>query len=663
MSSFSWLHFTDLHFGAGRTNEEWGMIFSNLMDDVNRLRNANNLEFDALFFTGDMVNLGSKSEYKEFNRFLEQIKKKLVPDKDPIFLAVPGNHDLARPKSDDPNYYTLTSKWEEEKERLKIWNWKEDSYACKLMETVFKNYLEWWNDDSKPFKKSPNIINGLLPGEFRFSDKVNGLKATIIGLNSSFLHLHDLNGKNSLEINVSQYNKLFKDQFEAAALKKNHDIAILLTHHPVNTDFFNERGLDQYNKYIYPAGRFNVHLCGHVHENVYNKRRSLFNKKYNRVVPCCSLFGREKYDLWENGRVKEGFSRKHGYSIGQIEKTDRKLNIKIWPRTINRSLIFVKDTDLCMEDHKAYVESEDDLTITEKPIGIEKVEKISISKTKLKSSKETKSTISTNIKKIVGYDFMILIKKHLLSVLKNKYDSISETNFVEALVELDLLNSIPILKTAVEETFNEIGFTERFNKNDIWENSEKILGWLLLLSVDAEWIKRNAISLEDKDISLKINIPFKTDICIEIVLSYLNKSAASIDVVRGGKIVIQGKNKIDIKGPPPGGWNINDKVTDFKQLIFIELAEDHEEPPQNFGPVENEELKDMIQFRILQGESPYIVVSDNDYLDNETIRRLNNDILLNNMFQVNIHGDDQILVIPENTLYNYLMNFFRIKIN
>ncbi len=388
MSSFSWLHFTDLHFGAGRTDSEWGVIFSNLMDDVNELKNNNNLEFDAVFFTGDMVNKGDKSEFEKFNHCLKQLKKELFPDKDPIFFAVPGNHDLARPKPDDPYYYTLISKWEFEKERQKIWDWEKDYFGCQFMETIFKNYSEWWNDDKRPFKKSTKIIDGRLPGEFRFSDTVNGLKIAIIGLNSSFLQLHDLKGNNSLEMNVSQYNKLFEDQFEASDLKKNHDIAMLLTHHPVNRDFFNERGLDQYNKYIYPAGRFNLHLCGHVHENVYNERRSLFNKKFNRVYPCCSLFGREKYNLWVNGKVKESYSRRHGYSMGQIEKSGNKLNIRIWPRTINKSLIFVKDTDLCTEDHKAYLESEDDLTITEKPIEIEKTEKISISKTKLKSSKD-----------------------------------------------------------------------------------------------------------------------------------------------------------------------------------------------------------------------------------------------------------------------------------
>ncbi len=61
---FSWLHFGDLHWGCEKQDWMWPSVRSLLLEDLDKLKSLVG-HFDAIFFTGDLVNLGLKVEYEQ----------------------------------------------------------------------------------------------------------------------------------------------------------------------------------------------------------------------------------------------------------------------------------------------------------------------------------------------------------------------------------------------------------------------------------------------------------------------------------------------------------------------------------------------------------------------------------------------------------------------
>ena len=98
MECFKWLHLTDLHWGSDDHQDYWGSIEPGWFEDLDRLQEKCGGGWDAVFFTGDLVNRGEKSEFlgltERFKRLFDHLKK---TGSQPALLVIPGNHDLQRP--------------------------------------------------------------------------------------------------------------------------------------------------------------------------------------------------------------------------------------------------------------------------------------------------------------------------------------------------------------------------------------------------------------------------------------------------------------------------------------------------------------------------------------------------------------------------------------
>ncbi len=104
--SFSWLHLTDFHFGLAVQNILWPNLRQPFLDDLALLHKQTG-PWDAVFFTGDLVQQGKPDEFNEMqaevlNRLWEKLTE--LDSGNAVLLAVPGNHDLCRPdpKADNP---------------------------------------------------------------------------------------------------------------------------------------------------------------------------------------------------------------------------------------------------------------------------------------------------------------------------------------------------------------------------------------------------------------------------------------------------------------------------------------------------------------------------------------------------------------------------------
>jgi|GEM_PF-5619568 len=335
---FNWLHLTDVHFGQSGQAGRFPEIRGKFLDYLEILRERTG-PWHAVLFTGDAANWGLEEEFDGFN---EHVIKPLwdrlgeLDSADAVFLSVPGNHDLVRPKKDDtrPVIDCLLNSFE--RNRKAFWA-NPDSEYRKEMRSIFNNYTNWWeNVSSRP----DAILKGALPGDFACSLNIGDAEIGIVGLNTTFLQLRkaetldEFRGK--LTWDHAQFAALFPQGFDL--WKKQHHVCFLMTHQ--GPDWFATTCLQEWNRSYGDAGHFAAHFHGHMHNPSFRYVSSGGTADRQRLVLGRSLYGLEY--LGDNRELL----RSHGFCAGQIsfEKTDA-ATLRFWPVKLNENGRFVSDVD------------------------------------------------------------------------------------------------------------------------------------------------------------------------------------------------------------------------------------------------------------------------------------------------------------------------------
>lgn len=331
MKSFNWLHLTDLHFGLREQAPLWPNVREVLWNDLARLHDKSG-PWNAVLFTGDLVQSGSENEFKELeNKVLGPLWEHLskLGSKEAVLLAVPGNHDLVRPDVEKKVKAALRLMLQKNgfvDFREEFWSDPSCEYR-EIVTTAFANYRTWSEKNNRT--KGITIKPGILPGDFVASINLQTggsgpLKIGIAGLNTTFLQLGKGDYTHRLVLDPRQLHTACGEDLPAWA--KSHDACILMTHQ--GPDWFDENGTQAYTE-INPAGRFVVHLFGHMHENVL-RSNSTGGGAMVRQWQGNSLFGLEKF-----GEPPKT-DRRHGYAAGRLEFDDQGVAIRHWPRSATK---------------------------------------------------------------------------------------------------------------------------------------------------------------------------------------------------------------------------------------------------------------------------------------------------------------------------------------
>ncbi|HQX17812.1 MAG TPA: metallophosphoesterase [Anaerolineales bacterium] len=337
---FSWLHFTDLHVGMTGLSYLYPNVEEILFDDLSKQYKKSG-PWDAIFFTGDLVQKGSEKEFDEFDnklrRLLDHIKNL---GSNPVLLAVPGNHDLVRPDPDGALIAALSSWNTNARIRETFWT-KDDSEYRKGVNAALSNWTKW-AEHGISIDRLKNYRQGILPGDFSASLELGEISIGVLGLNTTALQLSAGDYQGKLSLHPAQIEPLFPDN-GIPTWAKAHNACFLLTHHPI--EWLDNDGKDTIRGEIALPGRFALHLCGHLHESTYTQF-SEGGAKSRLIIQGRSLFGLEMY---ENGQTE----RLHGYSAGAIEFEDSRY-LCLWPRASYRQqagdLKIVPDHSMNVDD-------------------------------------------------------------------------------------------------------------------------------------------------------------------------------------------------------------------------------------------------------------------------------------------------------------------------
>lgn len=142
---FNWLHLTDLHIGIHEQKWLWPTVKRQFFDDLARLR-GRCAPWDLILFTGDLTNRGTAAEFNRLDETLRELRAEIAALQDgrePLMLAVPGNHDLVRPPDDDDGRASLDA-WGSAPSIQEVF-WNNPSAATRrTVSTAFAHYSAWW---------------------------------------------------------------------------------------------------------------------------------------------------------------------------------------------------------------------------------------------------------------------------------------------------------------------------------------------------------------------------------------------------------------------------------------------------------------------------------------------------------------------------------------
>ena len=188
--------------------------------------------------------------------------------------------------------------------------------------------------------------DGLLPGEFSVTLDMDDVRIGVVGLNTTFLQLAGGDFQGKLAWDVRQFHAACTGDAhgDGPGWVRDHDLCLLMTHQ--GPDWLDQHSRVDVYPEINPAGRFAVHLFGHMHEN---------------VVRGSSIGGGEMLWLWQGNSLfsLEIFGdpprddRRHGYSAGTIELEGTSAYLRHWPRKAVKDANgwrFERDAQSCVLD-------------------------------------------------------------------------------------------------------------------------------------------------------------------------------------------------------------------------------------------------------------------------------------------------------------------------
>ncbi len=323
MGKFAWLHLTDLHRGMSTQNWLWPNVRAAFHDDLARLHELCG-PWDVVFFTGDLTQKGTAAEFELFEQTIAQLWERLAKlGSTPVLLAVPGNHDLARPNKLESVHKLLASWVNNPDAHEELWT-DEASESRVAIATMFAAYSAWWAKRVETLPGGWELRPGLLPGDWSLTIPHGDRKIGVVGLNSSYVQLAEGEFEGKLHLDLRQFHAACGD--DGPQWVEQHDISLLLTHH--GHDWLGPQGREHLRDEIDVPGRFVAHLFGHMHE----PRQVVIaegGSRPRRRWQGPSLFGLE----WFGNKCE----RLHGYTAGQIEFGENHGRVRLWPRRAVKS--------------------------------------------------------------------------------------------------------------------------------------------------------------------------------------------------------------------------------------------------------------------------------------------------------------------------------------
>lgn len=522
MTTFSWLHISDLHWGNQDQPHQWSEIQSALLEDIRKIQEKAGVpHWDVVCFTGDLVFSGT--QYPEMTNKLKAFWEKLkCSGGEPVLLAVPGNHDLLRPDSNDDGCLLL-KRWAEEPDVRKKLQTKKSS-CSKTVSQAFKGYRTCLSGFSPHVGNQPGweFKPGLLPGDFSAVLRRDGLSIGFVGLNSAFLQLQEGNYHGKLDLHTRQLVEVCGE--DTVDWCKGHHVNFLLTHHP--PDWFCAvpgQGKDFYTTFVNPPGRFSFHLCGHAHDNRLWEIAAGGGTASRWTIQAASLFGSKEFSVWHGDRRVAGKIRSHGYIAGKIVFDSGRISARLWPRVgdpkDDGAFAFDKDTTKHLQDGEGTASIHLGTYDWKIPGGGGKRESPPEQERESSFTKYLMEKIEALWRENAHTEFVTALKE----IARSR--KIQADDIPAHLVNTGLEAALSLVRRSLTEAYKRCG-RDFSKKIESFHCARDISGWLFLGAVENSWAKKHELPVESVFTGLNLHVGLETSVAREVVFCRLYRIKA-----------------------------------------------------------------------------------------------------------------------------------------
>src|SRR6202158_2381086 len=321
-----WLHLSDLHFGC-RGRELWWQVHEEFERSVREMVQRLGPP-DLLIFSGDLANQGRQSEYVLLDGLLDALCRWIAEEADapePFVIAVPGNHDLRRPKGLRALPYRVLDQYKLGQDAQDVrfldealWERRRPSIIAPL----FGGFQDWWKRRVLPdLTNRATLHRSHFPVDFCVELAPEGaFPLCVVGLNSTWQQYREGDFERELLIPLPQFQSALPSVGGESPLAvfRRCRRALLVMHHPPS--WLSSRGRRVFEESIYTPDRFDLCLHGHLHE-ARSESVAFSGGKPRYYLQCPSLFGLEHYGT-------PGEQRTIGYCWGAIAIDG---TVRAWP--------------------------------------------------------------------------------------------------------------------------------------------------------------------------------------------------------------------------------------------------------------------------------------------------------------------------------------------
>jgi predicted MPP superfamily phosphohydrolase len=321
IKSLKVLHLSDLHLGMGDMELYWSNLNGAFKDDLTLMHQKVG-PWDLVLFSGDLVQRGTPAEFAKFQQWLEGLWRFFrALGFDPKFLCLPGNHDLQRPPVAAPETVALRAWFDSDDVSKDFFKSKASPYRKFVNKTLagYSGFVSKLAGSTIPLVETKA---GMLPGDQIGIMENDGVRIGMVALNSTWLQLEAGGYVGKLSVELRQLYELDRD---VRSWSEANHFNIITTHQPIG--WLHPSRQSDWDSEIAPAGRFDIHLFGHMHETT-TRSVAISGSVPRNTLQAPALFGVET--------DADGVKRIHGYSILAFEIDGDSRQISIWPRLERR---------------------------------------------------------------------------------------------------------------------------------------------------------------------------------------------------------------------------------------------------------------------------------------------------------------------------------------
>lgn len=533
MSQTAILHLSDIHIRCeGDESFDFAVVLDPLIDRIKDDREKKKINVELVFLTGDIAFQGKKEEYDIAAGYLTRLMKEIDLPKERLFI-VPGNHDVNRQlyrPSDLPSYKSMRDLNNE------LGN---TGYRSEL----FKGQQEYFDFINSHFPHLTTLNENLIPFVQTCETK-SGHVLGLLGLNSAWMCRRS---PDQGEVAIGEY-QLKKAKAHLKPLG-NTNLNLACFHHPVSWLWKDDQDIARHH-----LDQF-VLLTGHLHDASGGFQNDTEGQIFLASAGGAYLGSDSNYPMgyhyltidWDKQLLRLDFrtfdKRKH-----------------IWILDSSRGKDGVADIPCSFVDRANSVELKDgSKSLKPSPGAVKKVQTVVCDILQNRHLHYLRKFLALELHITDGSDNANLIASRLVS-------------------GEDLLDTIAAMGQAVEKAVREIRHSEEKSRDWIkttWEESVDILGQLVLLAVNADWL--DAFHLKPVE-HIRFEIPVKTDAGIEVLYSGITDTPARFGADNSHErksSFIQGRDCIDYP-IPESGFNVHNTVSEIVEYISGKLLPEKE---------------------------------------------------------------------------------------